>query len=169
MRLTPTIRRETSDDVSAIHAVVRAAFGRPNEANLVAALRRADALPVSAIAVLGDRLIGHMAFSHITIGEELSGLALAPVAVQPECQRQGIGTALVRWGLDEIRSLGHRIVIVLGSPAYYGRFGFMPASQFGIVCPFPVSAEDFMLLELSPGAAAGCGGTVCYRPEFELI
>ncbi len=164
-----TIRHETAADIAGIREVVRGAFGRPGEADLVDALRRADRLTVSAVTDLGGRIVGHVAFSPITIRERHAALALAPVAVEPECQRQGIGTALIRWGLDECRSLGHRIVIVLGSPAYYRRFGFAPASQFGIACPFPAPAKHFMMLELFPGAAAGCNGPVRYRPEFDLV
>ena len=168
MDLTPTIRRETAEDIPGIYAVVRAAFARPGEADLVEALRRADALTVSAVAVVGSCIVGHVAFSPVTIDHH-SALALAPVAVEPASQRQGIGAALIRWGLDECRRLGHDVVIVLGEPAYYCRFGFTPASQFGIVCPFPVPSEAFMVLELSPGAAAARRGVVRYRPEFELV
>jgi putative acetyltransferase len=134
----------------------------------VDALRRADALTVSAVAVVGSRIVGHIAFSPVTIDDH-SALALAPVAVEPTSQRQGIGAALIRWGLDECRRLEHGIVIVLGEPAYYGRFGFTPAAQFGIDCPFPVPSEAFMVLELFSDAAAGRQGMVRYRPEFELV
>jgi putative acetyltransferase len=96
-------------------------------------------------------------------------LGLAPVAVEPEFQRQGIGVALIRWGLDECRRLGHAMVVVLGEPAYYGRFGFTSASRFGIDCPFPVPSEAFMVLDLYLNAAAGRRGMVYYRPEFELV
>jgi len=167
--MNTTIRHETAVDITDIREVVHGAFGRPGEADLVDALRQAGALTVSAVADLGGRIVGHLAFSPITIGERHAALALAPVAVDPECQRQEIGTALIRWGLDECRSLEHRIVIVLGSPTYYRRFGFTPASQFGIACPFPAPEKHFMMLELFPGAAAGCGGSVRYRPEFDLV
>jgi putative acetyltransferase len=166
--MTPTIRRENIEDIPDIYAVVRAAFARPGEAELVGALRRANALVVSAVATVGSRIVGHVAFSPVTIDHH-PALALAPVAVEPASQRQGIGAALVRWGLDECRRLGHGIVIVLGEPAYYGRFGFTPASKFGIACPFPVPSEAFMLLELWSDAAAGRRGVVRYRPEFELV
>ena len=138
------------------------------EAELVAALRRANALIVSAVAIVGSRIVGHVAFSPVTIDEHLA-LALAPVAVEPEFQRQGVGAALIRWGLDECRRSGHGIVVVLGEPAYYGRFGFTSASRFGINCPFPVPSEAFMLLELRSDAAAGRRGMVRYRHEFELV
>jgi putative acetyltransferase len=166
--MTRTIRAETIADIPNIDAVVRAAFARPGEAELVAALRGANGLVVSAVATIGNRIVGHVAFSAVTIDDYMA-LALAPVAVEPEFQRQGIGAALIRWGLDECRRLGHGVVIVLGEPAYYGRFGFTSASQFGIDCPFPVPSEAFMVLELFPDAAAGRQGMVRYRPEFELV
>jgi putative acetyltransferase len=92
---------------------------------------------------------------------------MAPVAVAPDWQRQGIGSSLVRWSLEQCRQLGHAVVLVVGNPAYYSRFGFTTASPFGIDCPFSVPPEAFMVLELSPGAASGCRGMVCYRPEFD--
>jgi len=166
---TLVIRKERDDDISAVGAAVRAAFGRREEAALVDALRRADSITVSAVADVGSRIVGYVALTPVTIDDEHLALALAPVAVEPDWQRQGIGDALIRWALDECRRLGHGIVIVLGEPNYYHRFGFTPASEFGIECPFPVPSEAFMVLELSPGAAAGRRGTVRYRPEFELV
>ena len=94
-------------------------------------------------------------------------MALAPVAVAPDCQRQGIGSALIWWSLNQCRELGHGVVIVVGAPFYYRRFGFVPAAEFGIECPFPVPSEAFMLLELVPGATREYRGMVRYRPEFD--
>jgi putative acetyltransferase len=172
MHPTPSIRRECAADIQSIRAVVEAAFGRSGEADLVDALRRADALVLSAVASTGDRIVGHIALSPVTVHSESSvspALALAPVAVTPDRQRQGIGTALVRWALGECRRLGHEVVIVLGEPAYYHRFGFTPASLFGVACPFPTPPEAFMLLELAPDAAGERCGTVLYRPEFASL
>jgi putative acetyltransferase len=169
MHQTPTIRKETAEDIPSIRAVVHAAFGSAGEADLVEGLRRSGALTLSAVAVVASRVIGHVAFSPVTIGGPHLALALAPVAVAPDCQRQGIGSALIRWSLEECQRLGHGVVIVVGEPAYYPRFGFTPASPFGIQCPFPVPPEAFMVLELSPGAASGCRGMVRYRPEFESV
>lgn len=164
-----SLRHEAAADIPGVRAVVHAAFGRAGEADLVDALRSADALTVSAVAEMGGRVVAHVGFSLITIGGQHQALALAPVAVAPDFQRQGIGSALIRWSLDECRRLGHGVVTVLGEPAYYPRFGFTPATPFGIECPFPVPSEAFMVLELSPGAARGCRGVVRYRPEFELV
>jgi len=93
-------------------------------------------------------------------------MALAPVSVRPEWQRKGIGSALIRWSLDECRRDGHELVIVLGHPDYYPRFGFVTAMPLGVRCPFEVPSEAFMLLELRQGALAGRNGTVRYRAEF---
>lgn len=169
MNPTPIIRKETVEDVPAIRAVVLAAFGAAGEADLVDGLRRSGALTLSAIANIDGRVVGHVAFSPVTIGGSTLALALAPMAVAPDCQRQGIGSALTQWSLEECRRLGHGVVIVVGEPAYYSRFGFTPASPFGIECPFPVPPEVFMVLELSPGVASGCRGMVRYQPEFELV
>jgi len=169
MHPTPAIRKETAEDIPSIRAVVHAAFGTAGEAGLVDGLRRSGALTLSAVAVVGSRVVGHVAFSPVTIGGPHLALALAPVAVAPDCQRQGIGSALIRWSLEECRRLEHGVVIVVGEPAYYPRFGFTPAAPFGIQCPFPVPPEAFMVLELSPGATSGCRGMIRYRPEFDSV
>lgn len=161
------IRQETPKDTEGIRAVVEAAFGQPAEADLVDGLRRAGALTLSAVAAIGRRIVGHVAFSPITIGERSAALALAPVGVALDCQRQGIGTALIRWSLEECKRLKHGVIIVVGAPEYYHRFGFIPASAFGIQCPFSVPAEAFMILELSPDVAAGYTGMVHYHAEFQ--
>lgn len=161
------MRRESPEDVVGIREVVRAAFGRDGEADLVDALRRAGALTLSAVALSENRVVGHVGFSLITIGESGAGLALAPVAVAPDWQRRGVGSALIRWSLEECRGLGHGMVIVLGEPEYYSRFGFVAAARFGIECPFAVPAEVFMALELS--AARAPRGMVKYRQEFEGV
>ena len=172
LSLKPNIRIESTEDISGIRSVVQSAFERPGEADLVDALRRAGALVLSVVATVDNRIVGHVAFSPVTIHAQDSvslALALAPVAVTPTFQRRGVGSALIRGSLDECLRMGHRVVIVLGEAAYYGRFGFTPASRFGIGCPFPAPPEAFMVLELSPGAASQCRGTVRYRPEFDAV
>lgn len=165
-------RRELPDDLPAIHAVETAAFGQANEARLVDKLREAGALTLSAVAVLAGRIVGHIAYSPVTIEsgrESFPALALAPMAVSPDCQRTGIGSALIEWSLDECRHGGHELVIVLGHPEYYPRFGFVPAMPLGVRCPFTVPREAFLLLELQPRALGGRCGTVCYHPEFAEV
>jgi putative acetyltransferase len=166
------IRDERADDSVAIRCVIEHAFGQPLEAELVDALRRGDALTVSMVAENAGEVVGHIAFSPVIIRASDAvheGLGLAPLAVLPELQRRGIGKALVQAGLDACRARGHRVVVVVGEPAYYQRLGFATAGEFGLECAIPVPAEVFMVAELSPGALAGCAGMVSYRPEFEAV
>ncbi|HEY3835105.1 MAG TPA: N-acetyltransferase [Bryobacteraceae bacterium] len=169
MNRTLTFRQETPEDAPGIWKVVQAAFERQGEADLVDGLRRSGALLLSAVAVNDRGIAGHVAFSRITVGESHEALALAPVAVAPDWQRLGIGSLLIRWALGECRQMGHGVVVVLGAPIFYQRFGFLPAARFGIECPFPVTPEHFMVLELQPGAAGNCRGTVRYAPEFNAL
>lgn len=164
-----TIRPETSTDWSAIHSVNRRAFGRETEARLVDAIRAsAHFLPeLSLVAVDAACIVGHVLFSGIhirTVGRIVPALALAPVAVLPERQNQGIGSALIRHGLEQCRRLGHGIVVVVGHPNYYPRFGFSSARAKGLEAAFPDAA--FMVQELLPGALDGACGTVEYPPAF---
>jgi putative acetyltransferase len=165
------VRPERPEDHAAIRRVNTDAFGRPNEAWLVDALRRtAGFVPeLSLVAESGGEVVGHVLLSQILIregSETVSALALAPMAVLPSHQRRGVGSALVLHALTEARRLGHGVVVVLGHASYYPRFGFAPASQHGIRSPFPVRDESFMVLELAPAALAGVMGEVEYPPEF---
>lgn len=172
MKLSPgelVCRRELATDLPAIRAVETAAFGRPNEANLVDALPAGGGLTLSAVAEYASRIVGHIAYNPVVIEgdrENFEALALAPMAVHPVWQRQGIGSALIHWSLEECRRHGHELVIVLGHPEYYPRFGFVPALTLGVGCPYEVTAEAFRLLELQPGSLRGRRGMVRYRPEF---
>jgi putative acetyltransferase len=172
MRLVVHIRTEAVSDIGAIREVVEAAFDRPGEAQLVEALRASGSLVLSAVAVLGSRVVGHVGYSPaqvVSAGRVFPVLALAPMAVQPGFQRRGVGISLIHWSLERCRALGHGAVFVLGDPAYYVRFGFLPALDFGVHCPFPAPPEAFRALELQPGALNGHGGTLKYRPEFDLV
>jgi putative acetyltransferase len=164
------VRPETPADVEAVRRVNAAAFGRPDEGRVVDALREHAALCVSLVAVEGGRLSGHIAFSLATLGEAAGAAiaALGPMAVMPDRQRLGIGSALVRAGLDACRRLGHEVVVVLGHPAFYPRFSFVTARPLGVTCEYPVPVEVFMVAELSPGALRGRRGLVRYAPAFEL-
>lgn len=165
------IREETPADVAEISRIVEAAFGVPDEARLVEALRRDPAFDasLSLVAVLDARVVGHILFTPIVIeGSSVvhRAIALAPMAVFPEFQKQGIGTLLVRQGLQRGRERGHARVIVLGHETYYPRFGFLPASRFGIRAPFKVPDAAFMAIALSPGALDDSAGVVVYPPAF---
>jgi putative acetyltransferase len=163
------VRAETPEDREAIREVNRRAFGREGEARLVDALRDGGYARLSLVAEEGGRVVGHVLFSDLPIIMQtgtLHALALAPVAVLPERQRQGIGSRLVREGLRTCAEAGHRVVIVLGHPNYYPRFGFSARLAERLKAPF--SGPAFMALELVPGALAGVCGEVRYPPPFGL-
>jgi putative acetyltransferase len=163
------IRAETTKDQAAIRRVNELAFARRNEADLVDALREKAAPIVSLVAALDEKVVGHIFFSPVTIESEtaaFTAMGLAPMAVLPEYQNQGIGSHLVREGLKECERHGHEIVVVLGHPAYYPRFGFKAASLKGLRSEYDVPDEVFMVTELKPDALAGRKGLVKYHPEF---
>ncbi|HWF09126.1 MAG TPA: N-acetyltransferase [Bryobacteraceae bacterium] len=158
-----------ADERTAIHAVNEAAFGGPDEADLVDALRAGEYALVSLVAVIGGKMTGHILFSRMwidTSSARVSAVALAPVAVLPADQRKGIGGMLIRRGLELLRDRGERIVIVLGHPDYYPRFGFSTVKARLLASPFP--AEAVMAMELSPGALDGVKGPVIYPPPFGI-
>ena len=165
------IRAEKPADRIAVYRVNERAFERAGEADLVERLRAA-APHVSLVAIDDGEIVGHIFFSPVALApghEDLNLFGLAPMAVAPERQNQGIGAALVERGLAECRALGVDAVFVLGHPEYYPRFGFAPAETFGIGCEYDVPAEAFMALELRPGALANRTGTIRYRPEFAQV
>jgi putative acetyltransferase len=164
-----TIRKETDSDHDAIRYVNRRAFWQEAEGDIVDKLRVRNMAAISLVAVEGDRIIGHILFSPVTVEADkakFEAIALAPMAVLPEYQKKGIGTRLLKAGLDECRKLGYEIVFVLGHPEYYPRFGFTQARTKGIGCEFEVSDEAWMVLELKENALAGRKGVVKYQPEF---
>ena len=129
--MTLLIRPEQPEDADAIGAVTDAAFAAAqysggNEARIVEALRAAGALTVSLVACDGDEVVGHVAFSPVRIdGSDVGWFGLGPVSVKPERQGEGVGSALIREGLDRLRAMGAAGCVVFGEPAYYGRFGFV--------------------------------------------
>lgn len=164
----PQIRLEQPEDADVIRQILVAAFGREAEARLVERLRASGSMVRALVAEEGGRLLGHVAFSRIAIGEKsVTALALAPLAVMPAFQRLGIGSALVSAGLEQLRLGGHQRVIVVGDSAYYARFGFVPAAGFGLQCPFPVPPEAFMAASLARNAFHGVSGMVAYGHEFD--
>ena len=175
-RRVPTIRRERDEvgEREAIHRVNELAFGGPDEACLVDRLRADGAVLLSLVAELESNIVGHILFSRMWIerpglaGPASEAVALAPLAVLPERQRQGIGGQLIRRGLDLLsEELGERIVIVVGHPGYYPRFGFSPEMARTLENPFP--PEAFMARELIPGALDGIGpARIRYPQAFGL-
>ena len=167
-----TVRTESTKDDESVRRVNELAFEQPNEADLVDALR-ANAHPfISLVAVVDEQVVGHIFFSPVSIESEsgvFTAMGLAPMAVLPEYQNQGIGSQLVREGLKECQRLGHGIVVVLGHANYYPRFGFTPASLKGLRSEYDVPDEVFMVTELVPGALEGRRGLVKYHPEFGKV
>lgn len=164
------IRDESVEDHEAIRLVNRRAFGQEGESRLVDALREQGYLRVSLVAEQDGQIVGHILFSDLPIISEsgtVPALSLAPLTVLPEYQWQGVGSALVREGLQRCRTLGHKIVIVLGHPDYYPRFGFSPQLARRLVSPF--SGEAFMALELVPSALDDVAGAVTYPPPFGAV
>lgn len=169
------LRREQPEDAAAVREVLRVAFGRDAEADLVDALREAGAAVLSLVAC-GEPgggatdPVGHVLFTPVTVtpstGERQSLLGLGPVAVAPALQGRGIGTMLVEAGLEQMRGGAFPAVVVLGDPTFYRRFGVLPASVWDISCEARVPEEDLMAVELSPGSLAGIQGVVRFRPEF---
>jgi putative acetyltransferase len=163
------VRPERADDRAIVRDVNQRAFEGPGEADLVDNLRQEGVVLLSAVAEVDQRVVGHILFSRMTIDAPdglVAAAALAPLAVVPEHQRQGIGGRLIRYGLDGLRSSDERVVIVLGHPDYYPRFGFSAALAGNLSSPFP--REAYMALELVPGALDGVRGEVKYPAAFGL-
>ncbi len=164
------IHPETAADLDTIRHVNRVAFGQDAEARLVDALRDGGFVGVSLVAEAAGRVVGHILFSDLPIFAgpgTIPALALAPLAVLPAFQNQGIGSALVHRGLKACRQQGQTIVIVLGHPHFYQRFGFR--SDLAKRLESPYAGEAFLAIELVPGALEGVTGWVQYPPPFEAL
>ncbi len=166
--MTWLTRPEGRGDAGAVREINLAAFGRPDEADLVDALR-ADPAWLDGLSMLavddGDAPVGHALLTRCHIGDALA-LALAPCAVLPTCQRMGVGGAAIRAGLAAAAAVGEQYVVVLGHPEYYPRFEFSRASVAGIRLSIPVPDEALMALSLAGGSLPG--GFVRYASPFGL-
>lgn len=163
------IRKEKSQDMEVVREVHRKAFGQDQEASIVDRLRQHCSDLLSLVAVVEDEIVGHILYSPATIEGDhgtVQGMGLAPMAVLPQHQRQGIGSELIRAGLAELKKKQCPFIIVLGHPEYYPRFGFEPASRRGIRCEWDMPDEAFMILVLDESAGVGPSGVARYRPEF---
>jgi putative acetyltransferase len=165
------IRPEAPADIPGTRSVNLTAFKRDAEANLVDLLREQAKPNVSLVAEDGGAIVGHILFTPVTLMDhpELRIMGLAPLAVVPAKQRQGIGSALIHDGLERCRQLGFGAVVVLGHAEYYPRFGFAPASRFGLGCEYDVPEDVFMALELEAGILNGKSGTIRYHPAFSSV
>lgn len=165
------IRTEQENDVGAVREINLSAFATPSEADLVDALRDQTEPIVSLVAEQEEMVIGHIMFSPASLAghPDLKIMGLAPMAVAPEYQQKGFGSALVRAGIECCKQLGFVAVVVLGHTKYYPRFGFSSASRFGIESEYDVPEDLFMVLELQADALNGKTGTVTYHPAFRSL
>ncbi len=159
-----TIRTELTRDTAAIATIVAAAFGGEAESRLVSLLRARGEATLSLVAEQHGRIIGHVIASPIRIDPALDGsyLGIAPLSVQPEQQRQGVGSQLMKATIAAARTLGVDALFLLGEPSYYSRFGFTAShlhNEYG-------ATDAFMHLELQPDSLAGTTGTVRYAAAF---
>ncbi|AUS80200.1 GNAT family N-acetyltransferase [Actinoalloteichus sp. AHMU CJ021] len=153
-------RPETPEDGSAIRAVALAAFPTPFEADLVDALRADQQAWIGDLSVVTEdpagEVVGHALFTRCRVRDG-PALALGPCAVLPDHQGRGAGSAAIRAGLDLARSRGENLVVVLGHPAYYPRFGFTPASGLGVRAPFDAPDDAFLAQALDPARPTPTG------------
>jgi putative acetyltransferase len=169
------IREEQPTDISDIYLVEKAAFKRKKEADLVNKLRENNAILLSLVATVNDTIVGHALYSLVTVGDDdlkSSFPALGPIAVTPESQGKGIGSALIQTGSKIIKELGFGLVFLVGSPIYYPRFGFQPAVPLGFNSPYVVPGETqdhFMVLVLDDKVLNTVNGMVRYRSEFNNV
>jgi putative acetyltransferase len=167
------ILSERREHEQGVRTVEEQAFGRPSEADLVDRLRARGAVTLSLVAVDDGDVVGHVLFSPVTIGEGSDALlaqGLGPVAVIPNRQNEGIGSQLIRAGLDFCCQAGMPAVVVLGDPRYYSRFGFGPAKRYGIrFMDENVPEEDFMVVELRRGVLDDHSGIAKYEFEFHDV
>jgi putative acetyltransferase len=170
------IRQENSNDLPGIRDVnIKAFENGENEARLVDLIRISEHFiqELSLVAEKEDgEIIGHILFSTIHLMAKngtLPTLGLAPMAVKPGYQNEGIGSELVKAGLKACKALGFKHVFVLGHPGFYPKFGFSPSKTFCIQSPFPVPDEVFMAIELQKGGLSGLQGKIEYPPAFSAV
>jgi putative acetyltransferase len=165
------IRNEEEKDYPAVRALNASAFESLAEANLVDALRKQVRPVISLVAEDNKKIVGHIMFSPVSLSghPSLKIMGLAPMAVARAHRNKGIGSSLVRAGLERCKELGFGAVVVLGHPGYYPRFGFSPSARFGIDCEFEAPEEAFMVVELQPNYLHSKSGTIKYYATFENV
>ena len=169
-----TIRQENKNDYKEVYNVIKTAFETAehsdgNEQDLVVALRKSDNFipELSLVAVMNNKIVGYILFTKIKIGKQ-EELALAPLGVLPEYQKQGIGRTLIQEGNKKAKELGYHYSVVLGSDKYYPKFEYVSAKEYGIVAPFDVPDENFMAIKLND-TDIEIKGIVQYAKEFGIL
>jgi len=165
------IRAETEDDFAAVQSINLSAFPEDGESRLVNNLRENAQPIISLVAEVDGKLVGHILFSPVTLDSKssLQLMGLAPMAVLPAYQRQGIGSVLIEAGLEKCRLAQYGAVVVLGHPDYYPKFGFTASSNFAIKSEYDVPTDVFMIIELEKGYLEDCSGTISYHEEFKNL
>lgn len=161
------VRPELEEDRIPIGELHRLVFGGHLEADLVDTLRRERRVELSLVAIIGGQIVGHILFSDLEAeidGRQVKALALAPMAVVPVRQRQGIGARLIGESLTRLERGDYEAVIVLGHESYYPRFGF--SAELARKLDSPFKGDAFMALELKQGALQGEQGSVTYPAAF---
>lgn len=167
-----TVRHETSEDYKAVRQINELVFEQPGESRLVEGLRNQDIETISLVATIDNQIIGHIFFSPVTIEDskdDFKAMGLAPMAVLPEFQKQGIGSKLVREGIQASKNARYQLIFVLGHPEYYPRFGFSEAMPLGFQCEYEAPSKAWMVLELEKDALSSNGGLVRFNSEFKKI
>jgi putative acetyltransferase len=168
-----TVRKEQSADIRAIDVVHMSAFEGEDEVGLIDSLRKSSSFvpDLSLVAEFNNRIVGHVLLTKVTLQHGAKGseiLALAPMAVVPSQSHRGIGGELVKAAVDVARKQGYSAIVVVGQPDYYQKFGFEPASKWGLHCNLPVPTEIISALELVQGSL-GSDGHVIFPSHFEKI
>lgn len=170
------IRQEIATDYAAVKAILQLAFAEEEHSDqqehlLVERLRLSPAFipALSLVATLGEEIVGHILLTRIEIvdAQKLTpSLALAPVSVHPDYQKQGIGGALIQEAHKKARELGHTSIVLLGHAGYYPRFGYQLCRDYGIKLPFPAPPENCMVIPLQKDSLNGVSGMVKYAAAF---
>ncbi len=165
------IRNEEAKHYEDVYKINASAFSTEAEARLINELRQVVKQHISLVAEEDGLIVGHILFTPVSLSghPELRLMGLGPVAVLPEQQGKGIGSALIRHGLERCQGAGFGACVVLGHKDYYPRFGFIPSIKYNIKCEYDVPPEVFMIAELQPGYLEGASGTIQYHPAFNAV